>query len=353
MATTKFSPPSIPWLLFKALKGANNATVAASEADMQGKWVLITGSNNGIGREAAIQFAKWGASIILACRQPPSHETHPEKVVEECTEAAAVMGAAAGSSAAQVFEWWECDMADLSSVEALAARWNETGRPLELLVNNAGIAGTPPPAILTRDGFELLHQINFLSHTLLTLSVLPSIARAASPRIICTTSCMHYLGQYDLANANSGVGSYAHNKLYFQMWLTELQVRLLRHPDYQHIAVHGIHPGYVKSGIWAATASDPLASILKFLLNWFGIDSAQGSVAITNAATGAQYGLRPAGEKGDELRGGARYINRVWEDEPNPYVWNAAYRKDVWDFVSKELVLDKRSGVSADLLKSI
>ncbi|KAM5475253.1 hypothetical protein MauCBS54593_001729 [Microsporum audouinii] len=108
---TKSIALSIIWSAWKTEKGAYSATVTVPEVDILGKWILITGSNNGIGREAAIQFAKRGANLILACRQPPSYETHPEQ---------------------------ECDMADFSSIEALAKRWNESGRPLDVLVNNAG-----------------------------------------------------------------------------------------------------------------------------------------------------------------------------------------------------------------------
>jgi NAD(P)-dependent dehydrogenase (short-subunit alcohol dehydrogenase family) len=347
-----FTPPSGSWLVYKALQGMTNATVTGSEADLRGKWVLITGANNGIGREAAIKFAEWGASIILACREPPSYETHPEKVVEECKAAAAAV--TANHDAAQIFEWWEVDMADFSSVEALAARWNEIGRPLDLLVNNAGIAGTGPPPRLTKDGFELLHQVNFLSHTLLTLSVLPSIAKAPSPRILCTTSCFHYLGKPDLVNANTAVSAYANNKLYFQAWLTELQARMLKDPRWQHIAAHSVHPGFVHTSIWVNTPVSPLTMTIKLLSPWIGITPAQGSVALTNAAAGAQYSLRPAGEgeESDEFRGGARYISRIWEAEPSPCVRNPVYRKEVWDFVAGELNLSGRAGVPAEWRKS-
>jgi NAD(P)-dependent dehydrogenase (short-subunit alcohol dehydrogenase family) len=251
-----------------------------------------------------------------------------------------------------VFEWWECDMADLSSLEALAARWNETGRPLDILCNNAGMSPRVP-RVETRDGFELCHQVNFLSHTLLTLSVLPSIARAKSPRIICTTSCLHYMGKCDLSNANAGgPDAYQNNKLYFQMWLTELQVRMLRNPDYHHVVVHGVHPGFVGTGIWVGVPKYPSSSILKGLLGWFGIDSKQGSLTIINAATAAEASLQVAeGEEGpeNEFKGGAKYFNRTWEDEPNPYVRSAAHRKKLWDFILDELKVGERSGVSTDL----
>jgi len=97
-------------------------------ADLTGKWVLISGGNNGIGREAALQFAAWGANLVLACRQPPPHEQHPDVVVRECLGRAK----AAGKQGSKV-EWWEVDYTDLESVEAFARRWLESGRVLDVL----------------------------------------------------------------------------------------------------------------------------------------------------------------------------------------------------------------------------
>ncbi|KAH6856162.1 WW domain-containing oxidoreductase [Chaetomium sp. MPI-CAGE-AT-0009] len=350
MASTVPRPQvCIVWSVMKALKGMYGADVTVPAADLRDKWVLITGSNNGIGREAAIELARSGASLVLACRrQPPPYETPPEVVVEECRAAAEERGEH------PVVEWWECDMADMSSVEAFAERWNKTGRPLDILMNNAGIVPANGPAVLTKDGFEICHQVNFLSHTLLTLSLLPSISKASRPRIIFSTSCMHYLGRYDLSNANSGRDAYANNKLYLQIWLTELQLRLLRHPDYSHIVVHGVHPGYVKSGIWkplrdsvGIRSPDPLAWLLMTLLAWVGIDSRQGSLAIVNAAINSELGLKADGA--DEFRGGAKYLNRIWVEEGSPYTRDSSSRKEVWDFIVGELDMEKRSGISHEV----
>lgn len=123
-APLSFPAPDRLWLSAQARKGANWKTVSVAPADLTGQWVIITGSNNGIGREAALQMAEWGANLILACRRPPPHEVHPETVVEECKQRA--------KKAGKVIEvqWWEIDMADLKSVENFAKKWLDTGRPL-------------------------------------------------------------------------------------------------------------------------------------------------------------------------------------------------------------------------------
>jgi NAD(P)-dependent dehydrogenase (short-subunit alcohol dehydrogenase family) len=148
--------PSLLWCIRQALKGTNSRQLKIPDADLCHTWVIITGGNSGIGREAALQFSKWGANIVLGCRQPPPHEPHPDAVVDECKAAAM----AAGHQDTTI-EWWECDMGNLSSVEAFGKRWLEKGLPLDILANNAGMAGSQLGEVrLTGDDFELLHQVS-------------------------------------------------------------------------------------------------------------------------------------------------------------------------------------------------
>lgn len=146
--------PSAWWCKWQALKGTDFSKLPTPEADLRGKLVIVTGGNNGIGREAALQFARYGASIVLGCRNPPPHEIHPDVTVEECR--AAAREAKHDSS---TFEWWECDMADFASVEAFAKRWLATSRQLDILCNNAGTAVHRGQIILTKDNNELVHQV--------------------------------------------------------------------------------------------------------------------------------------------------------------------------------------------------
>lgn len=218
-------------------------------------------------------------------------------------------------------------------------------------------------------------QVNFLSHVLLTLRLLPSLARAEASRIVCTTSCFHFLGNCDLTNFNgekgggplSGVkvtqqrrtrlfhrklysmltGSkfYQNNKLFFQTSLTELQHRLIQHEEYRHITVNGVHPGYVNSGIWNLNSPMYLAEvILKLMAYYLGITVHQGSLAILHAATSVVCGPDPE-TQGVAVKGGlggGRYFNRVWEEEPMPHTRDCDYRLRVWRKVNDELRLEEK-----------
>ncbi|KAK5091444.1 hypothetical protein LTR05_001627 [Lithohypha guttulata] len=325
--------------------------------DLKNKWIIISGANSGIGREAALTFASWGAHLILACREPgpASREPHPVEVVEECKAAARE-----GGHESTTIEWWRIDMADLGSIEAFGRRWLTTERPLDVLCNNAGVGSSPGKdgkegVYLTKDGFEFIHQINFLSHVLLTSMLLPSLAKAEAPRIVCTTSCFHYLGQYDISNFNGGtelgqegVGMYKNNKLYFQIWLTELQRRLLLHGEYKHITVNGFHPGYVASGIWNINRAFwfrwLIVWILMLMARFFGINCQQGSMALVYIATAPECGPDPKkqGGKDERGRGGGRYFNRIWQEEAMPHCRDADARCRVWRKVAEELKLKER-----------
>jgi len=332
--------PSMLWCNIQSLRCCDSKKLSLPDVDFTGKWILITGANSGIGREAALRFASWGANIILGCRpNPPPREPSPASVVDECRAIAKISGKLNAE-----FEWWEVDMASIASVQALGKRWLDTGRPLDILCNNAGISSGSKQPILTSDGFELVHQINFLSHVLLTLTLLPSLAKAPSPRILCTTSNMQYLGVFNLEdNANKGLDiAYPNNKLYFQTWLTELQSRLAKNEEYKHIVVHGVHPGYVKTNIWNPETKSVGEWVLTKLLPIFGITAQQGSLCIVNGASSPALALENL--KPDPKDGivGAKFMNRIWECTPMPHTRHPECRRMVWDFVEKELNLGEK-----------
>ncbi|KPM44417.1 hypothetical protein AK830_g2109 [Neonectria ditissima] len=349
--STSTPPPSVFWKIWQTLKGMNNTLLTSHdvpETDLTGKWIIITGANNGIGFEAAKTFAKWGANLILACREPPEWETHPSIAEKECKALAESAGHAS------IIEWWKLDMTDLSTIDEFAQRWLDMNRVLDVLCNNAGIATTPGvDTVYTKDGFELTHQINFLSHVYLTFRLLPSLAQSPEPRIVCTTSCHHFLSTFDLEHFNGDPGmrgeAYGNNKLYYQIWITEFHKRLLGCEKLKHITINGVNPGYVNSGIWNNLRPDIAQSFVetyrteffKFLARRFAITPQQGSMAIVNAATSPMFGPDP-GLQGVGIpggTGGGHYVNRIWAAESMPYCADENARREVWEKVEEELHL--------------
>lgn len=149
------SPFSRLYDFFQAIRGVNSTFLTEQHvpgANLKGKWIIITGSNHGVGFEAAKSLAAMGANMILACREPPAWELHPTAAVKECQ----ALSTAQGHSS--TIEWWEVDMADLDSVEAFCRRWTECDRTLGLLCNNAGLVSASQSS-MTKDGFQLVHQV--------------------------------------------------------------------------------------------------------------------------------------------------------------------------------------------------
>jgi NAD(P)-dependent dehydrogenase (short-subunit alcohol dehydrogenase family) len=131
-APLQFQEPSQQWINQQSRNGVTGERVEAPEADLTGKWIIVTGGNSGIGREAALQLAAFGANVFIAAREDsPAHEPHPSQVVEELQERAKQNGHPNSEMG-----WYHVDYADLESVEAFAKQWLDTGRPLDALANN-------------------------------------------------------------------------------------------------------------------------------------------------------------------------------------------------------------------------
>lgn len=325
--------------------------------DCTGKTVIISGSNSGIGKHAAIFFAQAGANVIMACRMTATHEQHPEEARKEVI-------ATAGVEDSKV-ELWEIDCSSLANVERFGKRWVESGRTLDILVNNAGLSAGQRK--ITEEGFELTHVINFLSHTLLTFYLLPSMKRSSAPRIINTCSCFHAGGKLDFANMDNEkktplgpgcVQAYCDTKLWFLMWSVELQDRLSRSDDYRHVIVHGIHPGFVGSNIWSNPDTKvfyPVRVVLHALIYRLSITSKQGSYAIIHAALDPSLGLPVAltkgGKKpqvGESAKFGGKFVNRNFADIRRPEVDDPLARSRLWQRVLEDVQVAKR-GLAQDL----
>lgn len=112
---------------------------------MDGKTVIVTGANSGIGKETALHLAKLGARVILACRNVTAAEKVKEEIVKETSNENVVVR--------------ELDLSSFESVRAFAAKINATEARLDVLVHNAGYANTFKKAISV-DGIEMTMATN-------------------------------------------------------------------------------------------------------------------------------------------------------------------------------------------------
>jgi NAD(P)-dependent dehydrogenase (short-subunit alcohol dehydrogenase family) len=201
-----------------------------------GRTFLVTGGNTGIGLATATELARRGGKVYVACRSEAKG-----------SHAAASIVAATGN--ADVV-YLPLDLADLGSVRACADAFLATGEPLDVLINNAGVAGHRG---LTGDGFELTFGVNHLGHFALTMALLDRLAQSGPARVVCVSSDAHYQAKgIDFTALRrrtrgiTGLQAYAVSKLCNVLFAQELA----RRAEDRGITTYALHPGVVASDIW-------------------------------------------------------------------------------------------------------
>jgi len=149
--------------------------------DLQGKTIIVTGGNSGLGYESVKAFAQKGATVILACRNLEKGELAKSEIKQ--TE-----------PNGQV-EVMKIDLMDLASVKEFADQFNKMYSNLDVLLNNAGIMATP--YFKTKDGFEAQLGTNHLGHFALTGLLLDRIKDTPGSRVVNVSSMAHKSGKID------------------------------------------------------------------------------------------------------------------------------------------------------------
>ena len=200
---------------------------------MEGKRVLITGGNSGIGIVTARELAKQGAEVVLACRD-----------TAKTADALKVINAGASTPAVNLL----VELDDLGSVRDLAANFLGRYDRLDVLINNAGVF--PPKQRMTVDGFEMQMGVNHLSHFLLTNLLLDCLKASAPSRVVTVSSKLHSGGKIDFDvfkgydKYNSQV-AYNGSKLANVLFAVELAKRL----EGTDVTSNVLHPGAVSTDI--------------------------------------------------------------------------------------------------------
>lgn len=210
--------------------------VCRSKAVLTGKTAIITGANTGIGLETALDLARRGARVILACRS-----------VEKGEAAAEVVRQRTGN---QKVLFVRLDLASLDSVRTAANAILQKEQKIDLLINNAGIALRAYAK--TKDGFEAHLAVNHLGHFLLTNLLLPSLKAAPSARVItvssslykrCSSIDFYALNSSDPTRYNNKMPglAYSQSKLANVLFSRSLSKRLLG----TGVCTYVLHPGLV------------------------------------------------------------------------------------------------------------
>lgn len=207
--------------------------VCRSKARLDGKTVIITGANTGIGKETAIDLASRGAKVILACRNVMRAERAATDIMKKSNNQNVVVKI--------------LDLASLDSIHKFANNINKSEPKIDILINNAGIMMCP--YWKTQDDFEMQFGVNHLGHFLLTNLLLDKIKSSAPARIINVSSRAHTrtdkLDFDDLNSENNynSMAAYRKSKLANVLFTRELSRRL----QGTNVTANSLHPGVVNT----------------------------------------------------------------------------------------------------------
>ncbi len=206
---------------------------------IDGRLVAITGATSGIGRAAALELVRRGASLAILCRNQAKGEATLSEIKKASPRVAAGLV--------------ECDLADLESVRRAAEELRDRYERLDVLINNAGVHAVAPR--LTPDGFDHMLATNYLGPFLLTNLLLDRLIAGAPARIIVVASEAHRLtGRLDPESFEElgdygrlrSFRAYGRTKLLDILFAEELSRRLAG----TSVTVNSLCPGTVATGLY-------------------------------------------------------------------------------------------------------
>lgn len=284
--------------------------------DLSGRVAVVTGANGGLGLQTATVLAAKGAHVLLAARD----ERKTARAMEAITRATPDAHLTAVA----------LDLGDLASVAAAAAAILAQVSRVDLLVNNAGVMGTPEGR--TVDGFETQLGVDHLGHWALTAHLLPALLAAPAARVVTVTSFARLMGRpLDPANPHL-TGSYEPWRAYGQAKLANYQFGLGLQDAFARAGVAAssllAHPGLAHTDLQPTTVrlggAGGTARFWAWYASRFGMSPARAAMPQLRAATdprargGEFYGPRfttfgPAVRLPVLRRGNPEAIRTLWE----------------------------------------
>ncbi|KAI5714099.1 hypothetical protein M8J76_010922 [Diaphorina citri] len=211
---------SIPVGLLVLLKMYNQMSMGIYKKDtmMNGKTVIITGANSGLGEVTALDMASRGARVIMACRDLGKANGVRESIITKTNNHQVVVK--------------KLDLASLDSVREFAAQILDEEKHIHVLINNAGQGGILNR--ITKDGLQLGMQVNYFGHFLLTNLLLGRIRDSAPSRIVNVSSVAHRYHKLDLNDLQC--------ERNFNDWTVYANAKLF---DGTGVTANSVHPGIV------------------------------------------------------------------------------------------------------------
>eukprot|EP00092_Neocalanus_flemingeri_P019775 GFUD01021415.1.p1 GENE.GFUD01021415.1~~GFUD01021415.1.p1 ORF type:complete len:334 (+),score=104.31 GFUD01021415.1:80-1081(+) len=284
-----------------------------SSARLDGKTVVITGANTGIGKITALDLSKRGAKVVMLCRNVEKAEEAAEEI-RKATEGEVVVH--------------KLDLSSLASVRECAEQLGNSLEKIDILINNAGIMACPE--LRTTEGFEMQIGTNHFGHFLLTNLLMPQLKKAApTARIVNVSSLAHERGRMQWEDINwdktpyNAIQAYSQSKLANILFTKELA----RKGEGSGVNAYALHPGVINTelGRHLKDTFGPAVMLWKLAVPF-----------IKTPDSGAQTTIYCAVEESLADHNG-RYYSDCKEKQPAPQAENIEDAKKLWE-VSEQLV---------------
>lgn len=209
----------------------------ATVPDLSGKLAVVTGANSGLGFGLTKRLSAAGAEVLMAIRNQAKGEAAIKEIRAVVPDAKLTIKS--------------LDLSSLGSVAALGEHLNALGRPIDILINNAGVM-TPPERDTTSDGFELQFGSNHLGHFALTGHLLPLLRAASGARVVSLSSIAARRGRIhfddlQFEKSYASMAAYSQSKLAVLMFARELDKR--SRAAGWGIVSNAAHPGLTKTNL--------------------------------------------------------------------------------------------------------
>jgi dehydrogenase/reductase SDR family protein 13 len=262
---------------------------------------FVTGANSGIGRALVEALAARGDGVVLATRS--EERTRP------------VLNELKSRYPAARLQWVQIDVSDLTSVRRAAEAFLAAKQPIDVLVNNAGIAGTRR---LSTDGFDVTYATNHIGPFLLTNLLMPRLREAPQGRVVNVASNAHFMiKEADWSGLErrttpkrSGFKDYGMTKLMNVLHAKELARRL----SGTRVTTYSLHPGAVASNIWRS-----LPRPVQWVAKLFMLSNEAGAETPLYCATAPELGTASG-----------RYYYKRREAKTSPLAEDAALARELW-----------------------
>ncbi|NHJ31694.1 MAG: SDR family oxidoreductase [Asgard group archaeon] len=274
-----------------------------SSGCMEGKIVIVTGANAGIGKATALELAKMGSHVVMVCRNMKKAEkVFLEIQLEAETEKLDLM---------------YCDFGSLDSFNKFVKKFKSKYKRLDVLINNHGAVFVLKSK--TENGFESTFAINHLGYFSLTLQLLDLLKASTPSRIVNVSSSSNYkVKKLEIDDYNWDrrtyylMTAYAESKLYNIMFTFLLAEKL----EGTGVTVNCLHPGYVKTKI----------GLNNFFLRLLTPIVKSGGMSIEEGAKTSVY----LASSPDVKNVSGKFYAKMKEKKPNELAFDKEAQEKLW-----------------------